>query len=328
MTLEESCMNHKKNGINRREFFKDVVLPASAALAAGGALAGCGGGSSTGGTGYVTDKRVTLAQGADMVVVRNGEPEALVREALDKLGGMKRFISTGDVVVLKPNIGFNRMPQQAANTNPDVVRELARQALDAGAKKVIVFDHTLYEPRNCYNRSGIARAVQDLGIELEYAEERKFVDVDIKGQFLKTWPFYREVLEADKLINIPIAKQHSLAQYSMGMKNLMGVIGGRRDSLHQNMDVALPDISLFLRPTLTVLDAYRILLRNGPQGGSLNDVATVKTLAASIDPVAVDAFGCSLFDVDPARIGYIRTGQEVKLGTMDWQSLRLDEVNL
>jgi uncharacterized protein (DUF362 family) len=320
-------MKHKKNEINRREFFRDVVLPASAALAAGGALTGCGGGPSSG-AGYVTDKRVASAAGADMVVVRNGEPEALVRQALEKLGGMKRFISTGDVVVLKPNIGFNRMPQQAANTNPDVVRELARQALEAGAKKVIVFDHTLYEPRNCYNRSGIARAVQDLGVELEYAEERKFVDVDIKGQHLKKWPFYREVLEADKVINIPIAKQHSLAQYSMGMKNMMGVIGGRRDSLHQNMDMALPDISLYLRPTLTVLDAYRILLRNGPQGGSLNDVATVKTLAAGIDPVAVDAFGCTLFDVDPARIGYIRTGQEVNLGTMDWQSLRLEEVNL
>jgi len=328
-------MNCKKNGLNpsgggvsRREFFRDVVLPASAALAAGGMLGGCGGDPGAGG-GFVADKRVSgTAATTDMVVVRNGEPAELVRQALDKLGGMKRFIARGDVVVLKPNIGFNRMPQQAANTNPDVVRELARQVIEAGAGKVIVFDHTLYEARSCYNRSGIARAVQDLGVELEYAEERKFVDVDIKGQYLKTWPFYREVLEADKVINIPVAKQHSLAQYSMGMKNMMGVIGGRRDSLHQNMDMALPDISLYLRPTLTVLDAYRILLRNGPQGGSLNDVATVKTLAAGIDPVAVDAFGCTLFDVDPARIGYIRTGQEVNLGTMDWRGLRIEEVSL
>ncbi|MBN2430428.1 MAG: DUF362 domain-containing protein [Acidobacteria bacterium] len=326
-------MNHYKdglnriNGVSRREFFRDVVLPASAALAAGGVLAGCGADTGSG-AGFVTDKRTTGTAVTDMVIVRNGEPEELVRQALQKLGGMQRFIARGDVVLLKPNIGFNRMPQQAANTNPDVVREIARQVLDAGARKVIVFDHTLYEARNCYNRSGIARAVQDLGVELEYAEERKFVDVDVNGQFLKTWPFYREVLAADKVINIPVAKQHSLAQYSMGMKNMMGVIGGRRDSLHQNMDMALPDISRFLRPTLTVLDAYRILLRNGPQGGSLNDVATVKTLAAGIDPVAVDAFGCSLFDVDPARIGYIRTGQEVSLGTMNWQGLRLEEVSL
>jgi len=315
--------NDKKYHLTRREFFRNVVLPASAAVAFPG-LAACGGPAST----YQTDKRISAGDLLEMSVVRDGEPTDLVRQAITDLGGMKRFISKGDTVVLKPNIGFNRMPQQAANTNPEVVREIARMVLDAGAGKVTVFDHTLNEPRNCYNRSGIAKAVKDLDVEMEYAEERKFVDVQIQGQFLKSWPFYRTVLDSDKVINIPIAKQHSLAGLSMGMKNLMGVIGGRRDSLHQNMSQALPDISSYLKPTLTVLDAYRILVRNGPQGGSLNDVVQVRVLAAGIDPVAIDAFGCSLFEIDPRRIGYIRSAQERNLGRMDWKALRHKEVTL
>ena len=308
----------------RREVLGEVLLPAAGAVLLGG-LAGCGGAPAAG---FKSDKRVAGALPYDLVMVENGEPADLVKRAIQELGGMKRFVSRGDVVVIKPNIGFNRAPEQAANTNPDVVRELAIQALEAGAKTVRILDHTLYEPRHCYARSGIAPAVQDLGVKMEFTEERKFVNVNTRGQWLKEWPLYRDVLDADKVINVPIAKQHSTARISMGFKNLMGVIGGKRESFHQNIHVALADLGAYLRPTLTVLDAYRILLRNGPQGGSLADVKTARTLAAGVDPVAVDAFGCSLFHLAPPQLGYLREASARGLGVLDFQTLRLQKVVL
>ncbi len=307
----------------RREVLGEVLLPAAGAVLLGG-LAGCGKAPA----GFQTDKRVAGGLPFDLVTVENGEPADLVKRALQELGGMKRFVSRGDVVVIKPNIGFNRAPEQAANTNPDVVRELAIQVLEAGAKTVRIFDHTLYEPRHCYARSGIAPAVQDLGVQMEFTEERKFVNVNTRGQWLKEWPLYRDVLEADKVINVPVAKQHSTARISMGFKNLMGVIGGKRESFHQNIHVALADLGAYLRPTLTVLDAYRILLRNGPQGGSLADVQTARTLAAGVDAVAVDAFGCTLFQLAPPQLGYLREAAARGLGVLDFQTLRLQKVVL
>ncbi|NLI47736.1 MAG: DUF362 domain-containing protein [Acidobacteria bacterium] len=305
----------------RREVLEDLLVPAAAGIALAG-LAGCGGSGE-----LSADKRVG-APAHDLVVVRNGEPEALVREAVAALGGMKRFVARGDRVVLKPNIGFNRVPEQAANTNPDVVRALAVEVLNAGAKTVKIFDHSLYEARHCYARSGISRAVHDLGVELEFVDERKFVEMTLGGEWLKKWPIYRDVLEADKVINVPVAKQHSTARLSLGFKNLMGVIGGRREAFHQNIHTALADLGGFVRPTLTILDAYRILVRNGPQGGSLADAVLSRTLVAGVDMVAVDAFGCSLFDIEPAQMGFIVEASRRGIGRMDLVGLKTRTVEL
>lgn len=311
--------NHPQDW-TRRQFMTGFVLPAAGLVITG--LSACGQDRKKTGP----DKRVSTGLSVDLVVAKDGEPAALVQKAIAELGGMTRFVSRGDVVVLKPNIGFNRAPEQAANTNPDVVRELAIQVLNAGASRVVIFDHSLYEARHCYSRSGISQRVQDLGVELEYTEERKFVDLAIDGAWLKHWPVYRQVLECDKLINIPIAKQHSTARLSLGFKNLMGVIGGKRESFHQNIHQALVDLSAKIRPTLTVLDAYRVLLRNGPQGGSLSDVLTARTLAASPDPVAIDAFGCSLFNLEPGQMPHLQDAQARGLGRMNLSELRLRTV--
>lgn len=319
----------ERDGLTRRELMSQLL--AASMLGAAGSLTGCGGPSGSGGSegGYHPDKRMTGAQArCDLAVVKNGEPDRLVQEAFKILGGMSGFIGRQDVVVIKPNIGFNRAPEQAANTNPLVVREVARLVLEAGAKKVLIFDHSLNEPRNCYARSGITAAVQDLEVDLDFPEERKFVDVKVGGEWLKNWPLYRPVLEADKVINIPIAKQHSTARLSLGFKNLMGVIGGRRESFHQNIHTALADLSSYLRPTLTVLDAYRILTRNGPQGGSTADVEERKILAVSNNPVAVDAFGCTLFDIDPATMGFIQQAESRGLGSGRLASLNIQTVTL
>jgi len=304
----------------RRQFMTGFVLPAAGLAVTG--LGACNRGREPAGA----DKRVAASLPVDLVVAKDGEPADLVQKAIAELGGMTKFISRGDVVVLKPNIGFNRAPEQAANTNPDVVRELAIQALNAGAARVVIFDHSLYEPRHCYTRSGISQRVQDLGVELQFTEERKFVDLDLNGVWLKHWPVYRQALECDKLINIPIAKQHSTARLSLGFKNLMGVIGGKRESFHQNIHQALVDLSAKVRPTLTVLDAYRVLLRNGPQGGSLSDVLTARTLAVSTDPVAIDAFGCSLFGLAPEQMPHLQEAQSRGLGRMSLDKLKVRTV--
>jgi uncharacterized protein (DUF362 family) len=263
----------------------------------------------------------------DLAVVRGTSPASMVRTAVEALGGMGSFVSRGDVVVVKPNIGFDRVPEQAATTNPEVVAEVVRLCLEAGAKKVKVFDRTVNDPRRCYVQSGVAAALKPLGADLQYINDRKFRKVRLNGAALKEWEIYSDVLEADKVINIPIAKHHSLAKLTMAMKNWMGVIGGRRSRLHQKLGPALADLAREIRPTLTVLDAVRVLVANGPQGGYLEDVRTLNTVVAGVDQVAVDSFGATLFGLTGRDLDYVREAERAGLGTADLSGLNIHRLN-
>lgn len=263
-----------------------------------------------------------------MVTVTNGSPSQLVVEAMKALGGMQRFISRGDVVVLKPNIGWDRVPQQAANTNPEVVKKVVELCFDAGAKKVIVTDVSCNDPRRCFQRSGIAPSAASVGATILLPEERKFRDYRLGGELLSVWPIYTPIIEADKVINLPIVKHHNLCHATMGLKNWYGILGGRRNQLHQNIDVGVADLANFLRPTLTILDAYRVLISNGPQGGNLNDVRMMKTIAAGTDPVAIDAFGATLLGLKPEQLGYLNIAQQRGLGRMDFSQLNVKNIAL
>jgi uncharacterized protein (DUF362 family) len=179
----------------------------------------------------------------DLVVARGGTPEQLVKASLAAMGGMGAFISRGDVVVIKPNIGWDRTPEQAGNTNPEVVAAVVRLCFEAGAKKVRVFDRPVNDPRRCYVQSGIGPAAGALGANVDFVDERKFKDMAINGETLKSWPLYSEVFDADKVINIPIAKHHGLAKLTLSMKNWMGVMGGTRRQIHQKLDDSLVDRS-------------------------------------------------------------------------------------
>jgi len=209
----------------------------------------------------------------DLAVVSGASPSGITRAAIDALGGVGRFISRGDVVVVKPNMAWDRLPEQAANTNPEVVAMVVQLCFEAGAKKVKVFDRPVNDPRRCYVQSGIANAVKPLGAQVDFMDDRKFREMKLHGLALTSWPLYTEVFEADKVINVPIAKHHSLARLTMGMKNLMGVMGGLRRQIHQRLDESLVDVSMAVKPALTVLDAVRILTANGPQGGDPGDVS-------------------------------------------------------
>ena len=318
--------------IGRRDVLKRLGA-AGAALAAAGGVAGLawdrgGGVAQTKASPKVRDFRQGAAlDEPSMAIARNDtDPAALAKKAVDALGGMKRFVSRGDIVVVKPNIGWDRTPLHAANTNPLVVAEIVRQAYDAGAKNVVVTDASCNEPARCFTRSGIWQAAYDAGAEVIMPAQHRFRPMRLQGEVLGEWPVYTALVEADKLINVPVAKHHNLAKYTGAMKNWYGSLGGRRNRLHQNIDTSIADLATFLRPTLTVLDATRILLRNGPQGGNIADTKELFTVVASIDQVAADAFGCELIGLTARDVPYMAMAEGRGLGTTDYASLSPVEV--
>jgi uncharacterized protein (DUF362 family) len=259
-----------------------------------------------------------------MTVVQGGEPRELVQNALENLGGIRRFVSRQDVVVIKPNIAWDRTPEQAANTNPDVVAEVVRQCWQAGAKRVIVTDVSCNEPRRCFQRSGIQAAARAEGAEVILPDPELYREVELGGVVLKSWPVFTPFLEADKIFNLPIAKHHGLTGVTLGMKNWYGILGGQRNRLHQQIHQSLADLASFMLPTLTMIDCYRILLRNGPTGGNLEDVATKKTIVAGTDPVALDAYVAKAYwNLDPEHIPYLQMAAARGLGTVEFDKLQL-----
>ena len=251
-----------------------------------------------------------------------GEPRALVRQALENLGGMRRFVGRQDVVVVKPNVAWDRTPEQAANTNPELVAEVVRQCWSAGAKRVIVTDVSCNEAQRCFHRSGIDAAARSEGAEVILPDPERFREVDLGGVVLKSWPVFIPFLEADKILNLPIAKHHELTGATLGMKNWYGVLGGQRNRLHQQIHQSLADLALFMLPTLTIMDCYRVLLRNGPTGGNLEDVALKKTVVAGTDPVALDAYVAKAYwNLDPEHLPYLQMTAGRGLGTVDFDKL-------
>jgi uncharacterized protein (DUF362 family) len=265
----------------------------------------------------------------EMVIVQGDDPAQLVQCAIQELGGMRRFISRGDVVVIKPNVAWDRTAEQAANTNPQVVAEVSRLCLEAGARRAIVTDVSINDPRSCFARSGIGAAARAAGAEVILAEDRLFREVDLRGEVLNAWPVLEPFLSADKMINLPVAKHHSLTGASLGMKNWYGILGGARQRLHQHIHESLVDLADFMRPTLTLIDAYRVLLRNGPSGGNLADAALKKTLIAGTDPVMLDAYAAKAYwDLDWNTLRYLKLASERHLGTLSFETARTRFVTL
>lgn len=277
------------------------------------------GGATPGGAG--TPVSAAGGNGSLLSIVTGGDPATATAKVLDGLGGLGRFVSKGDVVLVKPNMAWDRTPEQAANTNPEVVGALVRLAYEQGAKKVKVFDNTCNTAQRCYERSGIAEAARQAGADVSFVEDRHFKKVLLGGESLEEWPVHREALEVDKIINVPVAKHHTLARLTLSMKNHMGLVGGRRSQLHQRIDVNVVDLTAFFKPQLTVLDATRVLTANGPQGGRMSDVRQLDTLVASTDWVAIDAYGATLFGMKGEDLGCVREAHERGLGEMDLEKV-------
>lgn len=295
--------------MKRREFLKDIAV--SSAL--------------------INFSPSLLAQGGSKPVlaqVQGEDPAQITKEAINILGGMGTFISKGDTVLVKPNIGWDRTPQLAACTNPDVVKTLVELCFEAGAKDVTVMDNPCNPARRTYARSGIAKAAKDAGAKVPYPNDHKLKKTALNGESLKEWEIYSDYIEVDKIINVPATKHHSLSRVTLSMKNWLGACGGNRNQLHQGLDAAMVDLAAFFKPALTVLDAYRVLFRNGPQGGRLSDVKEQKTVVAGTDYVAIDALGATFLDVDPRELQFLQLAQKRGLGESQLEKLNIEKRTL
>lgn len=265
----------------------------------------------------------------DAVWVENGEPEQLFQNAMKELGGLKRFINKNDVVVIKPNIGWDRAPEYAANTNPDLIKIIVQECYKAGAETVKIFDRTCNNEQRCYKNSKIQKLAEEAGADVYHMRKNKYVEVSIKdGKTLSSWDIYKDYIDADKVINVPIAKHHSLDKVSLGLKNLMGVMGGKRGSIHTGFHEKLIDIDKEILPTLTIIDAYRILTNGGPQGGNLAHVQTKKTLIASPCIVSADYLALDLFGHSVDSIGHIKEAINRGINKYNINNLNVKKVTL
>jgi uncharacterized protein (DUF362 family) len=266
----------------------------------------------------------------DMVVVRNAEPDVLVRKAIEAFGGMSKFVKAGAKVIIKPNICVDyHTYEYAATTNPWVVGALVKMCLEAGAGSVRVMDQPFGgTAKSAYAKSGIEEQVKANGGEMVVMTGYKYVPAKIpNGKDLKSTVLYDEFLKADVIINVPIAKTHSLARLTLAMKNLMGVIDDR-PGMHANLGQRLTDIYTLIKPTLNVVDAVRILTANGPTGGDLSYVKKIDTLVVSQDIVAIDAYSARFFNIKPESLDYVTAGAAMKIGRSDLQNMKIQEINL
>jgi uncharacterized protein (DUF362 family) len=316
--------------MERRDFIKRSV-PAVALAAA------------TGGTGVLFHNRDTtprtnlVTKTASFEVPRdpalpvitqatNEDPTAALNAALDAIGGIGRFIKAGERVVVKPNVGWDRTPEQGANTHPELVGEMVRLCLQAGASEVKVVDNSCNDPRRSFLRSGIREAGEAAGATVLLPAEEDMVEAMLGGQVLTTWPVLRHFIETDRFINMPVIKQHNLTRSTVGMKNLYGILGGRRNRLHQSIEESIVDLASFVRPTLTVVDGTRVMVRGGPQGGSLDYLTIHNTVICSTDQVAADARAVEYLDLLPDQVGHIVLAQAAGLGSMDYRASGFQEI--
>jgi len=316
--------------LSRRSFLK---IGGAASAAAGLTLLGTGcSAPPSGEAGAASSGRAPApapsGEQAYLAVARGEAPQAIVQAALAALGGIERFVKSGQDVILKPNICVDyHSAEYAATTNPEVVAALVGLCLGAGARRVRVMDMPFGgSPASAYAISGIEEAVRAAGGEMEIMSPVKFARFDIpNGKSIQAWEIYRDVLETDVLIDIPIAKHHSLARLSLAAKNLLGVIS-RPNQIHQSLAQRIADLASLIRPTLTVVDAYRILTAHGPTGGSLNDVQATHTVIASHDMVAADAYAATLFALKGAEVPYIQKCADMGLGTLDLSTVKVEEI--
>ena len=267
----------------------------------------------------------SLSQALPVLSIAEGKDHAAITiNAINAVGGIERFVKKGDVVVVKPNIGWDRKPEYAANTHPIVVKTIVDACINVGAKKVKVFDNSCNDPRRCYQSSGINSALKGIkGVELKYMEDERYKNIRLNGVALKEWELYDEALSANVLINVPVAKHHSLTRLTLALKNMMGIMGGNRGYIHRNIEESLSDINKAVKSHLVIIDATRILLNHGPQGGSLSDVKVLDRVIASTDIVAADAYATTLFNLKPQDIPTTVTAYRRNLGEINLNKIKI-----
>ena len=306
--------------MNRRDFLKKSTV---AGMATGTFL----------GFGSVTDLSgsVSYASKFDLIAIMNGEPEAMFDLGIQQLGGMETFISKGNKVLVKPDIGWDVVPELAANTNPSLVKRIIEHCFRAGAKEVYVFDHSYDNWSDCYKNSGIEKAVKDAGGKVVPANTEKYYEsIEIVGAVkLKTAKVHQMLLETDVFINVPILKNHNTTLMTASLQNMMGVVWDR-DFWHANdINQCIADYALYQKkPVLNVLDCYNVMVKNGPRGISKEDLVLMKSQILSTDWVAADAAGAMMLGLEPKDIGYIPIAHNMGVGNMNLDTLEINRIKM
>jgi uncharacterized protein (DUF362 family) len=267
----------------------------------------------------------------DLIAVRNGGPVEMFEAGIAAIGGMKAFVKKGQHVVVKPNIAWDKPPEIPANTNPELVAAIVRECLKAGASKVTVFDHTCHNWERCYKTSGIAKAVEDAGGRMAPANlESHYREVDLpKAKTLKKALVHKEMLDCDVFINVPVLKHHGGAKLSLTMKNLMGVVWDRRIFHNSGLDQCIADLCFAPKiPDLNIIDAYRILRKNGPQGRAEEDGELAQYQMFGTDMVALDAAAAKLYGMKPEDLGFVRIASEMGAGQADLGKVKIKRITL
>lgn len=271
----------------------------------------------------------------DLVAVMGGEPEAMYLRAIKEMGGISRFVKKGQRVVVKPNIGWNKKPEEAANTNPQLVAAIVKDCLKAGASEVVVFDHTCDSWMPCYKNSGIEAAAKAAGARIAYGHDEKYYRmVNIpRGVRMKQAKIHEEILDCDVWINVPILKNHGGARMTISMKNFMGIVWDRK-FLHANdLQQCIADCSTISKmPVLNIVDAYRIMTTNGPVGKGPEDIQLAKALFMSTDIVAADTAALKFFsqfrEMNLSDVGHIMIAEKMKIGTTDLDKLQVSRIKM
>jgi uncharacterized protein (DUF362 family) len=300
--------------MDRRKFLKSIVKTAVIATAT-----------------TKLPKRVFSAEGPikttvpDLVGVRNGQPVEMFRKGIEALGGMQKFVKPGQKVVIKPNSSFDAAEERASNTNPNLIGEIVRQVKAAGAAEISVFDHTLNEWRASYKNSGIQKAVEDAGGKMLPANDESFYQ-ELKrptATLLKASSIFKPLLQADVFINVPTLKNHGGAKMSAAIKNLMGIVWDRWVFHRTDLNRSIAEILLYKKPDLTIIDAYRVLIANGPRGVSVEDVKLMKYQILSTDIVAADTVALNVIGYKLTDVPYISMAEKLGAGTTNLSRLNI-----
>ena len=283
----------------------------------------------------IAKNQIMVETAPDLVAVMGGEPAQLLERALQEMGGIEQYVKNGQNVVIKPNIGWDKGPDFAANTNPELIEALVKQCFKAGAKKVTVFDNTCDNWQKCYNSSGIEKAAKTAGATvLPGNDESYYKEVTIpQGVKLKSAKIHQALLEADVWFNVPVLKHHGGARMSVSMKNYMGIVWDRTFFHSNDLQQCIADACTWVKkPALNIVDAYRCMRKNGPQGRSVADTSVLKALIVSTDIIAADTAAIGLFnqveDMNINDVTHIAKGEQLKLGTQNIDKLNVKRVRL
>ena len=314
---KEIHMSGNTNSIDRRDFLKKSLFTGAASF---GALSGLG-----------TQNLFAEGDGLpDMVAVKNGEPDIMFDKAMEAYGGMTRFVKKGATVVVKPNMSWNRPPEMAATTNPGLVKKVVQSCFEAGAKQVYVFDHTCADWKMSYENSGVQESAQQGGaVVLPANDSKDYIAVENpEAQTLKSFKVHQQLMDADVLINVPVLKHHGSTGMTSAMKNLMGLVDDRRFYHRSGLNECIAEFCLYKKPTLNIVDAYRVTMNNGPQRARPEDLKLMKYLMVATDIVAIDAASAMVLGRQPGDIKHVQIGHDLKIGTMNLDALKIQRIAL